>query len=221
MFTNYFSKGILHMNNVDVLEQQVFVARKKLSTQEQLMVNDYVENNSVSAVAAWLLWFFLGQFGAHRFLFKKPYAALMLTLEIIGWVTIFFIIGLGFLSAVWIWWIVDAFSIQSWLKENRLQAAYKGIIQVTGKSVEELSGINYSSFNGASFVNYSNQPQQPTQGQAQNNFDPNTGQPINNQPVNNQTSSENIEPQQSNNSTNSQSSNDTDGDFTDFSKPKE
>ncbi|CAI2651724.1 hypothetical protein AKUH3B110M_13470 [Apilactobacillus kunkeei] len=40
------------MNNVDVLEQQVFVARKKLSTQEQLMVNDYVENNSVSAVAA-------------------------------------------------------------------------------------------------------------------------------------------------------------------------
>ncbi len=87
--------------------------------------------------------------------------------------------------------------------------------------MEELSGINYSSFNGASFVNYSNQPQQPTQVQAQNNFDPNTGQPINNQPVNNQTSSENIEPQQSNNSTNSQSSNDTDGDFTDFSKPKE
>ena len=209
------------MNNVDILEQQVFAARKKLSTQEQLMVNDYVENNAISPVAAWLLWVFLGEFGAHRFLFKKPYAALMLILEIIGWVTIFFIIGLGFLSAVWIWWIVDAFSIQSWLKESRLQAAYKGITQVTGKSVEELSGINYSSFNGASFVNYSNQPQQPTQGQAQNNFDPNTGQPINNQSVNNQTSSANVEPQQSNNSTNSQSSNDTDGDFTDFSKPKE
>ncbi|MGL4698733.1 MAG: TM2 domain-containing protein [Apilactobacillus waqarii] len=196
------------MNNVDILEQQVFAARKKLSTQEQLMVNDYVENNAVSTVAAWLLWVFLGQFGAHRFLFKKPYAALMLTLEIIGWVTIFFIIGLGFLSAVWIWWIVDAFSIQSWLKESRLQAAYKGITQITGKSVEELSGINYASFNGASFVNYSNQPQQPAQ-------------PINNQPVNNQPSSANVEPQQSSDSSSAQSVNDTDGDFTDFSKPKE
>ncbi len=196
------------MNNVDILEQQVFAARKKLSTQEQLMVNDYVENNAVSPVAAWLLWVFLGQFGAHRFLFKKPYAALMLTLEIIGWVTIFFIIGLGFLSAVWIWWIVDAFSIQSWIKESRLQAAYKGITQITGKSVEELSGINYASFNGASFVNYSNQPQQPAQ-------------PINNQPVNNQPSSANVEPQQSSDSSSAQSVNDTDGDFTDFSKPKE
>ncbi|KOY78418.1 TM2 domain-containing protein [Apilactobacillus kunkeei] len=212
------------MNNVDILEQQVFAARKKLSTQEQLMVNDYVENNSVSPVAAWLLWVFLGQFGAHRFLFKKPYAALMLTLEIIGWVTIFFIIGLGFLSAVWIWWIVDAFSIQSWIKESRLQAAYKGIHQITGKSVEELSGINYASFNGASFVNYSNQtqqPQQPTQGQQQNNFDPNTGQPINSESVNNQSSSANVEPQQTSNSSSAQSLNDTDGDFTDFSKPKE
>lgn len=203
------------MNNVDILEQQVFAARKKLSTQEQLMVNDYVENNAVSPVAAWLLWVFLGQFGAHRFLFKKPYAALMLTLEIIGWVTIFFIIGLGFLSAVWIWWIVDAFSIQSWIKESRLQAAYKGITQITGKSVEELSGINYASFNGASFVNYSKQPQE------QNNFNPNTGQPINNQPVNNQPSSANVEPQQSSDSSSAQSVNDTDGDFTDFSKPKE
>lgn len=196
------------MNNVDILEQQVFAARKKLSTQEQLMVNDYVENNAVSPVAAWLLWVFLGQFGAHRFLFKNPYAALMLTLEIIGWVTIFFIIGLGFLSAVWIWWIVDAFSIQSWIKESRLQAAYKGITQITGKSVEELSGINYASFNGASFVNYNNQPQQPAQ-------------PINNQPVNNQPSSANVEPQQSSDSSSAQSVNDTDGDFTDFSKPKE
>ncbi|KDB00636.1 MULTISPECIES: TM2 domain-containing protein [Apilactobacillus] len=191
------------MNNVDILEQQVFAARKKLSTQEQLMVNDYVENNAVSPVAAWLLWVFLGQFGVHRFLFKKPYAALMLTLEIIGWVTIILIIGLGFLSAVWIWWIVDAFSIQSWLKESRLQAAYKGINQITGKSVEELSGINYASFNGASFVNYSNQPQQPAQ------------------PINNQPSSANVEPQQSSDSSNAQSVNDTDGDFTDFSKPRE
>ena len=212
------------MNNVDILEQQVFAARKKLSTQEQLMVNDYVENNAVSPVAAWLLWVFLGQFGAHRFLFKKPYAALMLTLEIIGWVTLILIIGFGFLSAVWIWWIVDAFSIQSWLKESRLQAAYRGINQITGKSVEELSGINYASFNGASFVNYSNQtqqPQQPTQDQQQNNFDPNNGQPINSESVNNQSSSANVEPQQTSDSSSAQSVNDTDGDFTDFSKPKE
>lgn len=193
-----------------MLEQQVFDARKKLSTQEQLMINDYVENNAISPVAAWLLWVFLGQFGAHRFLFKKPYAALMLTLEIIGWVTAILIIGLGFLSAVWIWWIVDAFSIQSWLKEHRLKAAYKGITQITGKSVEQLSGINY---NGSSFVNYSNQTQQP------NNFNPNTGQPINNQPVNNQSAK--VEPQQTSDSSSAQSVNDTDGDFTDFSKPKE
>lgn len=203
------------MNNVSLLEQQVFAARKKLSTQEQLMVNEYVDNNAVSPVAAWLLWVFLGQVGAHRFLFKKPYAALMLTLEIIGWVTAIILIGFGFLFAVWIWWIVDAFSIQSWLKESRLQAAYNGIMQVTGKSVEQLSGINYTSFDGGAFVNYNNQPQ-PQQPQQQNNFDPNTGEPINQQP-----SSANVEPQQTSDTSDRQSINTTDGDDTNFSKPNE
>ena len=135
------------MNDINLLEKQVFDARKKLSTKEQIMVSEYIDNNSVNPIAAWLLWLFLGQFGAHRFLFKKRYAILMLILEIIGLATSIILIGLGVLFAVFIWWIVDAFSIQKWIKESRLKAAYKGIMQVSGKTVESLIDIDSSDLN--------------------------------------------------------------------------
>lgn len=62
-----------------------------------------------SRLAATLLAFFLGDFGAHRFYVgKNGTAVVMLLLGVIGWATIWILgIGLIFLIPVWIWSTVD------------------------------------------------------------------------------------------------------------------
>lgn len=176
------------MNNLDELEQQVINDRKNLSTKQQLMINEYVETNSVNAIVAWAMWFFLGQFGGHRFLFKKNKAILMLVLELIGIITTIIVIGFFILTAIVIWWIIDAFSIPTWIKERRLEATVKAISVVTGKSTKEFNQNEGSSSNEAD----KNKEDQPAQ---------------DSQPEKKQSEFESID--------------DTDGDFTDFSKPKE
>jgi TM2 domain-containing membrane protein YozV len=55
-----------------------------------------------------LLAFFLGHFGAHRFyLGKIGTAVTMLVLAIVGYVTMFIVVGFFFLAAVGIWSLID------------------------------------------------------------------------------------------------------------------
>jgi len=50
----------------------------------------------------------IGGFGAHRFyLGKIGTAVVMLALSIVGWVTIWILVGWLFLGAVWIWALID------------------------------------------------------------------------------------------------------------------
>ncbi|MBX6396619.1 MAG: TM2 domain-containing protein [Alicyclobacillaceae bacterium] len=68
---------------------------------------------------AYLLWFFLGGFGGHRFyLGRKGSAIGQLALNLLGWLT-FWMLGLGFLFwiALGIWWIVDAFLIPGMVRD--------------------------------------------------------------------------------------------------------
>lgn len=65
-----------------------------------------------SIVVAYVLWFFLGQLGIHRFyLGRKGSAIAMLILTIIGWATVAFVVGFFLLGIVGIWLIVDIFLI--------------------------------------------------------------------------------------------------------------
>lgn len=141
------------MINIDSLEAQVITARKNMSSEDQLSLNEYINIHSKSVAAAWILWVFFGRFGAHRFYLKRNHALLMLILWIIGWLTAIIFIGIIILSVIWIWCIVDAFSIQEWIKEDRIQKAYDGIPIITGKSVLELTGKQSSSFD----VNFDDQ----------------------------------------------------------------
>lgn len=134
------------MINIDSLEAQVITARKNMSAEDQLSLNEYINIHSKSVAAAWILWVFFGRFGAHRFYLKRNHALLMLILWIIGWLTAIIFIGIIILSVIWIWCIVDAFSIQEWIKEDRIKKAYDGIPIITGKSVLELTGKQSSSF---------------------------------------------------------------------------
>jgi len=83
-----------------------------LTTEQQMLVEQRLSNEKKSTGVAYLLWFFLGGFGGHRFyLGKTGSAVLMLILFILGWVTLVVYIGAILLIAVGIWLLVDAFLI--------------------------------------------------------------------------------------------------------------
>ena len=68
---------------------------------------------------AYLLWFFLGEFGAHRFYLGKTGSAIaMLLIVLISIPLAFVFVGyLGFFT-VFVWWIVDAFLIPGWIRTH-------------------------------------------------------------------------------------------------------
>ena len=75
------------------------------------------EANRKSTGAAYLLWFFLGGFGAHRFYLGRTASGVgQLLLLLLGWIPLFagwFVLG--------IWWLVDAFLIPDIIRADNLQ----------------------------------------------------------------------------------------------------
>jgi len=76
------------------------------------------EANKKTALVAYLLWFFLGLFGAHNFYLGRTgvaVAQLILSLILVGMIITIF------------WVLVDAFLIPSWVRQqNNLLAAQLG-----------------------------------------------------------------------------------------------
>ena len=65
-----------------------------------------------SAGIAYLLWFFLGWIGVHRFyLGQTGSGAAMAIISVISWITVFVGVGLLGWVVIGIWWMVDAFLI--------------------------------------------------------------------------------------------------------------
>ena len=80
--------------------------------------------NKKSAVVAYLLWFFLGGVGGHRFYVGKTGSAIgMIALLIVGSVLAVVGIGAVLLLILGIWVIVDAFLIPKWIRLNNTQLA--------------------------------------------------------------------------------------------------
>ena len=77
------------------------------------------EANKKTALVAYILWFFLGLFGAHNFYLKRigvAVAQLILSLTIVGMLITFF------------WVLVDAFLIPGWVRnQNNLLLAQLGV----------------------------------------------------------------------------------------------
>lgn len=68
---------------------------------------------------AYVLWYFTGVFGGHRFYMgQSGSAAAMLTLTIVSIPLFFFLIGIFTYLAVLVWWIVDAFILHEWVKNH-------------------------------------------------------------------------------------------------------
>ena len=77
-----------------------------------------------SVAAAYLLWFFLGWFGAHRFYAGKiGSAVVMLILALITVPLMYVLIGFVTWAIVGLWWIVDAFLIPGLIRDYNLRLA--------------------------------------------------------------------------------------------------
>ena len=78
----------------------------------------HTNDGSKSTVTAYLLWFFLGGFGAHRFYMGRKGSGFgMLGLCIGSVILTPLVIGLITFPALLVWWVVDAFLLNNWLKE--------------------------------------------------------------------------------------------------------
>jgi TM2 domain-containing membrane protein YozV len=75
------------------------------------MMMEY-DANKKSAGIAYLLWFFLGMLGVHRFyLGATGTGAAILILTIVSALLSLVLIGAFLLVIPWVWWLVDAFLI--------------------------------------------------------------------------------------------------------------
>lgn len=77
--------------------------------------NGYInkKQNFKDIYVAYIIWFFFGMFGGHRFYLNKPHGTTMLLLSILT-------LGIGAIITI-PWMIIDAFNIPSWIKENNYQ----------------------------------------------------------------------------------------------------
>lgn len=83
--------------------------KSQLDARELLLLDQEVKNRGKNMVVAYILWYFLGMFGAHRFYMGRTGSAiaqLVLTLTVFGSI------------ATFVWWIVDAFLLHDWVKEH-------------------------------------------------------------------------------------------------------
>ena len=70
--------------------------------------NNLIVINNKSTILAYVLWFFLGQFGVHRFYLNSPiFGLFQLGLAVVGWALSWIGIGFIFLGILWLWLIFD------------------------------------------------------------------------------------------------------------------
>ena len=94
-----------------------------LTTEEMLFVNSEVEKRKRNMVVAYLLWFFAGVLGAHRYYFGKTKSGIAMTLIVV------LTIGFG-LIITGIWALVDAFLMPGWGKQEIEEIEQETIVQL-------------------------------------------------------------------------------------------
>lgn len=83
-----------------------------LTTEQQILIEQRLQNEKKSTGVAYLIWFFLGGLGGHRFyLGRTSSGVVMLVLWLVGVATAIIAVGFFLLIPLGIWVVVDAFLI--------------------------------------------------------------------------------------------------------------
>ncbi len=89
---------------------------------EQKTVNVSVNMDGPNMIIAYVLWWFLGFLGVHRFYLGRTKSGLiMLALTAAGAVLAAVMVGIPLLMAVGVWWMLDAYFTQKIVKEVRAE----------------------------------------------------------------------------------------------------
>jgi TM2 domain-containing membrane protein YozV len=83
--------------------------KSQLEARELLLLESEVKNQGKNMIVGYVLWYFLGLVGGHRFYMGRTGTAivqLVLSLTVFGMV------------ATFIWWVVDAFLLHTWIKDH-------------------------------------------------------------------------------------------------------
>jgi TM2 domain-containing membrane protein YozV len=75
-----------------------------------------------SLVVAFLLWWFLGAFGAHRmYTDRVASGVLMMILTLLSVPLAFIVIGFALMFVVFVWWVIDACLLPGVVQEQNLR----------------------------------------------------------------------------------------------------
>jgi TM2 domain-containing membrane protein YozV len=98
--------------HVDIFKISTILVKKEAIMEEKRVVNRSfsIIPSGKNMIIAYLLWWFLGWLGVHRFYLGKPITALMqIFLFFLGVATVIILIGYLFLFIGFVWWIFDAY----------------------------------------------------------------------------------------------------------------
>ncbi|TPR19142.1 NINE protein [Apilactobacillus timberlakei] len=128
------------MDNLDQLEAEILKKEQRLSPEQQNIVENSANTNKANPIIAWVLWWFLGEVGGHRFYLRRNNALAMLIIDIVGWILTPILIGFPIILFIRIWWIIDAFSIQTWLREDYLLKKKQAIDMINSNDNSTFDG---------------------------------------------------------------------------------
>lgn len=87
--------------------------------------NTYIVRNDKNMVLTYVLWFFLGSLGIHKFYLGHNKAGITyLVLSVIGWATSWLLVGFAFLAVVGVLLLVDIFLIPGHVRQANASPQY-------------------------------------------------------------------------------------------------
>lgn len=115
-----------------------------VTSRQQASVRVNLEGKNIGL--AYLIWWFLGLFGGHRFyLDRKTTAIVQLCLTVIGILGTIIVFGYLLIFIVAIWWIVDAFLIPNWVQSANAASGLDSSIlkfQKAGSKSEDYEALH-------------------------------------------------------------------------------
>ena len=117
------------------------MSTKEMLELEKSRVQSDIIYEEKNVVLAYVLWFFLGMVGAHRFyLGKIKTGVAMLLLTVVGWSTSVILVGFLFLFAAGIWWLIDVYYTNKYVVEhNHIMKAKK--LEILDKQIQEADQV--------------------------------------------------------------------------------